>query len=61
MKRQNTNSSSLYSTENMQKAGAGDDHTLITPGGLCLVAENGDIAFCDASLLEVKRQCGREL
>ena len=38
-----------------QKAGAGDDHTLITPGGLCLVAENGDIAFCDASLLEVKR------
>ena len=45
----------------MQKAGAGDDHTLVTPGGLCLVAENGDIAFCDASLLEVKRQCGREL
>lgn len=32
-------------------AGADDNHTLLTPGGLCVVAENGDVA----PLVEVNR------
>lgn len=36
--------------------GAGDNHTVGIPGGLCLIAENGDVvALGDASLLEFNR------
>ena len=45
-----------------QWAGTGDNHSLMTPGGLCLVADKGDVAFGDALLLEVNRkQPRREL
>lgn len=34
---------------------AGDNHTVGTPGGLCLIAENGDVALGDALRLEFNR------
>lgn len=39
-----------------QWARAGDNHTLMTSGGLYLVADVGDVTFGDALLLEVNRK-----
>lgn len=34
---------------------AGDNHRVGTPGGLCLIAEKGDVVLGDALLLEFNR------
>lgn len=41
--------------QTQQADGAGDNHSVGTPGGLCLIAENGDVALGAASLLEFNR------